>query len=121
MKERDETFHPDAVSVSEPLPEAQAIDRDRERTFLIQKVKMAMHDLLARPKMTAAEHQAYSGYVDKLAKLTGAYAPTEIDHRLADGEATPARAREMMGSLFPKIKPNGSSLDDSGEPGAPLN
>jgi hypothetical protein len=102
---------------------APAIDREAEREWVRRKNKAAVlkWDSMGLENLSPHQLASRDRALAEIAKLTGAYAPTEIDHRIADGEITPARAREMMGTLFPKIKPNGSNVDDSGEPGAPLN
>jgi hypothetical protein len=83
-----------------PVPEsveARAFKKDRERTWLVLSIKRAMNDLLARPKMTAPEHAAYAGYAREIAKLTGAYEPTQFEQvsRQTQAEARLALAEEF--------------------------
>jgi hypothetical protein len=76
------------------------IDRDAERHWLLGRTKRALNELLSKTTMTAAEHQAFANHVDKIAKLTGAYAPTVATINTPDMASTQANARALLSELF---------------------
>ena len=76
------------------------IDREAERRWLLDRTKRAMNELLSKDEMSAAEHQAFSSHVDKIAKLTGAYAPTVATINTPDMAQNQATARALLSELF---------------------
>ena len=76
------------------------IDRDAERHWLLVRTKRALNELLSKDKMSAAEHQAFATHVDRIAKLTGAYAPTVATINTPDMASTQANARALLSELF---------------------
>jgi hypothetical protein len=89
-----------------PAPAAREAARERQ----VKVCTFGQNSLIAKGKeaeggLSAAEHQAIQGYVDKIAKLEGLYAPTEVDHTFTPGEVTPRKAGELVSEIFgPAVK-----------------